>query len=171
VFAASGPPTLGLLQGLPGTAIARNALQGIGFYPARLALHADPAFAPADPSWWSFLNARVEGMHCEASMQLDTVLGVNGLWKSWITHRAPPQQVLASADFLHVVPSPDGIRAQRLLATQQGRGGLWYAGGYTLPFDSQETALLSALTVAEGLAGGSARTRQLRRRAAPDFSA
>jgi hypothetical protein len=69
------------------------------------------------------------------------------------------------------VPSPDGIRAQRLLATQQGRGGLWYAGGYTLPFDSQETALLSALTVAEGLVGGSARMRQLRRRAAPDFSA
>jgi predicted NAD/FAD-binding protein len=171
VFAASGPPTLALLQGVPGTALARNALQGIDFYPARLALHADPAFAPADPSWWSFLNARVEGTHCEASMQLDSVLGVNGLWKSWITHRAPPQQLLASADFVHVVPSPDGIRAQRLLATQQGRGGLWYAGGYTLPFDSQETALLSALTVAEGLAGGSARTRQLRRRAAPDFSA
>ena len=86
-------------------------------------------------------------------------------------HRAPPQQVLASADFLHVVPSPSGIVAQRVLANQQGRGGLWFAGGYTLPFDSQETALLSAITVAEGLAGGSARTQRLRRRLAPDFSA
>ena len=171
VFAASGPPTLALLQGLPGTMVARNALQNIPFYPARLALHTDPAFAPADTSWWSFLNCRAEGTFCEASMWLDTVLGVEGLWKSWITHRAPPQQVLASADFLHVAPSPAGIKAQRVLATQQGRGGLWFAGGYTLPFDSQETALLSAITVAEGLAGGSARTRGLRRGPTPDFSA
>jgi len=104
-------------------------------------------------------------------MWLDGVLGVEGLWKSWITHRAPPQQVLASADFLHFAPSPAAIKAQRVLATQQGRNGLWFAGGYTLPFDSQETALLSALTVAEGFAGGSARTRLLRRRPAPDFSA
>jgi predicted NAD/FAD-binding protein len=104
-------------------------------------------------------------------MWLDTVLGVEGLWKSWISHRAAPQQVLASADFLHMVPSPASIQAQRALATQQGRNGLWFAGGYTLPFDSQETALLSAMTVAEGLAGGSARTRRLRRQPAPDFSA
>nr|HET7857945.1 FAD-dependent oxidoreductase [Caldimonas sp.] len=171
VFAASGPPTLALLQGLPGTAIARNALQAIGFYPARVALHADPAFAPADPAWWSFLNCRVDGNFCEASMWLDAVLGVEGLWKSWTTHRALPQQVLASADFVHFAPSPAAIKAQRVLATQQGRGGLWFAGGYTLPFDSQETALLSAMTVADGLAAGNARTRQLRRARALDFSA
>lgn len=171
VFAASGPPTLSLLQGVPGTGIARNALQGIGFYPARLTLHADPAFAPADPKWLSFLNCRVEGTHCEASMWLDPVLGTTSLWKSWITHRAPPQQLLASADFLHMAPSPDAIRAQRALATQQGRGGLWFAGGYTLPFDSQETALLSAMTVAEGIAGGGARTRRLRQAAARNVAA
>jgi predicted NAD/FAD-binding protein len=171
VFAASGPPTLALLQGLPGTAVARNALQAMGFYPARLALHTDPAFATTEPDWRSFLNCRVDGTFCEASMWLDPVLGVDSLWKSWITHRAPPQQVLASADFLHFAPSPAAIKAQRVLATQQGRGGLWFAGGYTLPFDSQETALLSAMTVAEGLGGGSVRTRQLRRAPAPDFSA
>jgi len=172
VFAASGPPTLALLQGVPGTAVARNALQGIGFYPAQLALHTDPAFAPAEHRWWSFLNCRADGTHCEASRWLDPLLGADdGLWKSWITHRAPPQQVLASADFLHVVPSPASIVAQRVLATQQGRGGLWFAGGYTLPFDSQETALLSAITVAEGVGGGSARTRGLRQRPLPDFSA
>jgi len=103
---------------------------------------------------------------------LDPVLGVDdGLWKSWITHRATPQQVLARADFLHVAPSPAGIVAQRVRATQQWRSGLWFAGGYTLPFDSQETALLSAITVAEGVGGGSTRTRALRRRPAPDFSA
>ena len=172
VFAASGPPTLALLQGLPGTAVARNALQGIGFYPARLALHTDPAFAPADtaggPSSIAVPRARIARppcgwIRCSAST---TACGRAGSRTA-----PPPQQVLASADFLHVVPSPAGIKAQRLLATQQGRGGLWFAGGYTLPFDSQETALLSAITVAEGLGGGSARTRGLRRRPAPDFSA
>ena len=172
VFAASGPPTLALLQGLPGTAVARNALQNIAFYPARLALHTDPAFAPAEHQLVVLPQLPCRGHHLRGvHVAGPGARRRRGLWKSWITHRAPPQQVLASADFLHVVPSPAGIKAQRVLATQQGRGGLWFAGGYTLPFDSQETALLSAMTVAEGLAGGSARTRRLRRRPAPDFGA
>ena len=123
-------------------ATARNALQGIGFY--RRAWRCMPTRRSRRPtraggrSSTPGSKARTARRRCGSTR----CSAVNRLWKSWITHRAPPQQVLASADFLHVVPSPDGIRAQRLLATQQGRGGLWYAGGYTLPFDSQETALL-----------------------------
>jgi hypothetical protein len=33
---------------------------------------------------------------------------------------------------------------------------LWFAGGYLYPYDAQETALLSAIEVANGLNGGSA---------------
>ena len=43
----------------------------------------------------------------------------------------------------------------------QGREGIWFAGGYTLPFDSQETALRSALGIALRLRATSARARLL----------
>ncbi|HRP29391.1 MAG TPA: hypothetical protein PLG77_13255, partial [Burkholderiaceae bacterium] len=56
------------------------------------------------------------------------------------------------------------IRAQSLLRAAQGRDGVWIAGGYTHPFDAQETALLSAMDVAAGIgAASSARLRALRR--------
>lgn len=163
VFAASGPPTLALLQGLPGTALQQRALQGFTFYDATLALHTDPAYVRSDTRLWSFLNAQVNGTTCEASMWMDPVLGTSGLWKSWVTHRAPPAAPVATASFKHVLPDVDGVAAQRLLAGLQGRGGLWFAGGYTQSFDSQETALRSAMTVAEGISGGGTmRTRRLR---------
>ena len=58
--------------------------------------------------------------------------------------------------------TPGTLRAQRALATHQGTAGVWFAGGFTHPFDSQETALLSAITVAEALAPDSANLETLR---------
>jgi predicted NAD/FAD-binding protein len=175
VLAASGEPTRALLVGLPGTAGRRAALDRIPFYDARLVLHTDPAYAQADPGLRSFLNARVEGGTCEASMDLSGVLptGPGGtrpsLWKSWVTHRsALPAQVLNQAQFRPVLPSTGAIRAQQALNAQQGRDGLWIVGGYTKPYDAQETALLSAMEAVAALAPASARRRQLlATRAAP----
>ena len=84
------------------------------------------------------------------------------IWKSWITHRTRrPSLVLREAVFNHMLPTPATLFAQSVLRSLQGRGGVWFAGGYTLPYDAQETALVSALQVAIGLAGSSARTRAL----------
>ena len=168
VFASSGPPTGSLLQAIPGTAAQRAALQGIEFHDARLMLHTDPAYAPAEPAFWSFLNCAVRGGSCEASMWLAPVLTVPpqapgpGLWKSWVTHRdQEPSDVLHEAAFRHMLPTPASLLAQGALRALQGRGGLWFAGGYTLPFDSQETALLSALQVAVGLGAAPLRAHAL----------
>jgi uncharacterized protein len=170
VFAASGPPTLGLLGGISGTAAQRAALQGIEFFDARLMLHTDPAYAPASPNHWSFLNCRIEGDFCEASMWLAKVLtpapGASppGVWKSWVTHRASlPAQVVHESQYRHLLPTPATIRSQSALRAMQGQGGVWFAGGYTLPYDSQETALLSAMSVADGIAAGSAARLRARR--------
>lgn len=78
------------------------------------------------------------------------------LWKSWTTHRLnPPAQVLHQANFMHMLPTPASIQAQTNTRLLQGRTGLWFAGGYLYPYDAQETALLSAIEVANGLNGGS----------------
>jgi predicted NAD/FAD-binding protein len=170
VFASSGPATLQLLAGLPGTAAQAGALQAIEFHDARLALHTDPIYAPSHPLFWSFLNCRVQGAHCEASMWLAPVLAgppaatAAKLWKSWTTHRVQqPAQVLHEATFKHMLPTPTTIVAQGILRLLQGRDGLWFAGGYTLPYDAQETALVSSLGVALGIGASTSRVRGLAR--------
>ena len=168
-FAASGPPTLSLLDGLPGAALQRAALQGIAFFDASLMLHTDSVYAGANPRHWSFLNCQVSGAYCEASMWLAQVLtpppGANPpqLWKSWVTHRSTlPGPVVHEASYKHLLPTPATLRAQSALNALQGEGGVWFAGGYTQPFDAQETALLSAIAVADGIAGPTARSAALR---------
>ena len=147
---------------------AASRLSGIEFHEARLALHTDPLYVPSDPRLWSFLNCEVSGEHCEASMWMGRVLAgvplatAARVWKSWITHRSSqPAEILHEAAFAHMLPTPATLFAQVLLRALQGRDGLWFAGGYTFPYDSQETALLSAIGVAIGLDAGSARLRTL----------
>jgi predicted NAD/FAD-binding protein len=170
VFAASGPATLPLLQMLPGTGSQTAALQAIEFHDATLALHTDPIYAPSHPLLWSFLNSRVDGAFCEASMWMAPVIAnvplatTAKLWKSWTTHRtAAPANVLHTASFKHMLPTPTTIAAQNVLRLLQGRDGIWFAGGYTFPYDAQETALLSALSVAIGLGASTARLQALQR--------
>ena len=157
VLACSGPGTLRLLEGLAGTGAQQDSLRGIEFHDARLALHTDPTYVPLNPFLWSFLNCHVRGPWCEASMWMGPVLAgapfatAAKLWKSWTTHRELPAQVLREEAFEHMLPTPATIRAQAALRTLQGRDGLWFAGGYTRPYDSQETALRSAVGIALGL--------------------
>lgn len=168
VFASSGPATRQILQSLPGTELQRAALAGIEFHSAQLALHTDPIYAPPHPATWSFLNCGVQGPYCEASMWMERVLGgvppatAGKLWKSWITHRDQlPAEMVHQAQFAHMLPTPESIAAQAAVRLLQGRDGVWFAGGYLFPFDSQETALLSALGVAIGLGLTTARSQQL----------
>ena len=167
VFATPAPVTERLSEDLAGTGPQREQLRGIAYHDARLALHRDPAYAPADPLYWSFLNCEAAGRFCEASMWLAPVLGgvpiatSSRLWKSWITHRRPPRQLLREAAFRHMLPTPATIRAQQGLLARQGQGGVWFAGGYTKPYDSQETALRSAMDVAQGMGVNSARLLSL----------
>ncbi|PWU02176.1 MAG: hypothetical protein C5B51_21375 [Terriglobia bacterium] len=170
VFSASGPATLQLLAGIPGTSAQQTALAGIEFHDARLALHTDPIYAPANPDYWSFFNAAITGGFCEASMWLADVLAVPPpetaakLWKSWITHRTQqPTQVLYQAQFRHMFPTPATLQSQNNLLAMQGQSSIWFAGGYTRPYDSQETALVSAIDIAKRMLGDSARTRALGR--------
>jgi predicted NAD/FAD-binding protein len=166
VFASSGPPTARLVTGLPGAAPQSAALSSMEFHDARLALHTDPLYASTDPNSRSFLNCDVQGDFCEASMWLASVVSAPSataakVWKSWITHRERPKQVLYETTFTHMLPTPATLQAQDGLGSLQGQNGLWFAGGYLYPYDSQETALLSALRVALGLHVTSARSQML----------
>lgn len=77
----------------------------------------------------------VQGDFCEASMWLASVSAgpppavAAKVWKSWFTHRARPQQVLHEAEFTHMLPTVQTIRAQDRLPSLQGADGIWLAGG------------------------------------------
>jgi predicted NAD/FAD-binding protein len=167
VLASSGPSTVQLLDGLGSTAARVAALGAIEFHQARVALHTDPTYAPADPKHRSFFNCDVRHDSCEASMWLTSVIAgpppavAARIWKSWFTHRPRPEDVLHEAEYTHMLPTVDTVRAQDRLASLQGADGIWLAGGYQFPYDAQETALLSALQVARGLEVTSARSERL----------
>jgi len=169
VFASSGPSSLDLLKQLPGTDAQQVALQRIEFVEARLMLHSDPVYAPVNSKYWSFCNAEVQAGHCDASMWLAQVLAIPlpdtaaKLWKSWVTHRTHlPSKILYQAQFRHMLPTPASLKSQTSLLTFQGQGNLWFAGGYLKPYDSQETALVSALEIAQAMLVDSTRVSALR---------
>ncbi len=167
VCALSGPPTSRLLTGLAGATPQRGALDSMEFHDARLVLHTDPVYSPSDQNLRSFLNCDLHGAFCEASMWMASVISgppretTARLWKSWTTHRAQPTQVLYDAEFQHMLPTPTTLHAQGSLQLLQGLDGIWFAGGYLYPYDSQETALRSALRVAVGLQAPSTRSQLL----------
>ncbi len=167
VLAASGPTSVRLLDQLPGFEAQAGLLRSVGFYPARLALHRDPVYASANPDLRSFLNCQVQGPYCEASMSMQGVIAdaptasTSRLWKSWVTHRESPSRPLYETTYTHVLPAASSMSALEQLRLLQGVGGVWIAGGYTREFDSQETALASAMTVAAGLGVESKRLRWL----------
>jgi uncharacterized protein len=168
VFASPGPAGLTLLASIPNTGPQQAALAGIEFSPNNIALHTDPIYAPADPLFWSFFNSEIEGGYCEASMWLANVLTgpppatAAKIWKSWTTYRSQqPSQILHQAQFQHMVPTVAAINAQTALAALQGEGDMWIAGGDTKPYDSQETALNSAIEIAQGMGVNSTRLQSL----------
>ena len=59
---------------------------------------------------------------------------------------------MAERRFKHPLINPRAIAAARALRSHQGRHGVFFSGAYTTGADLQETALYSAMKVAEALA-------------------
>jgi uncharacterized protein len=75
------------------------------------------------------------------------------VFKSWAERRrADPKHILLERRFKHPLISRSTIQAARALRPLQGRNGLYFSGQYTTGFDSQESAVYSAMNVAESLA-------------------
>jgi predicted NAD/FAD-binding protein len=68
--------------------------------------------------------------------------------------------------FKHPLITRPAIEAARALAPLQGRGGLYFSGQYTTGMDLQESAVWSAMQVAQALAPHSRTLRALQARLA-----
>lgn len=159
VMAVPGYAASKILNNLPDMTAQRTALDTVEWYDSHLAIHRDPIYAASDPKNYSFLNCRVQDeKYCEASMNLSISVAPpkdgqpTGLWKSWTTLRnVQPKEILHTVEYKHYLPTPKSFKGNNALAALQGQGNVWFAGGWTKTFDTQETALISALEVVKGL--------------------
>jgi predicted NAD/FAD-binding protein len=140
------------------------------YFDSRLLIHTDPAYMNRDRGNWAAYNAGVDGRECEGSVWFGALHkplpsgGTIDVFKSWAERRrADPTQILLERRFKHPLISRSTIQAARALRPLQGRNGLYFSGQYTTGFDSQESAVYSAMKVAESLAPGSRTLASLRR--------
>ena len=169
----NAPPRAGrkLLRPLPAFADVTALLDVYRYFDSRLLVHTDPAYVHRDRRNWGAYNAGVDGLRCEGSAWLgalqetpDPGAGLD-VFKSWAQRRrADPKHILLERRFKHPIISRSTIRAARALRPLQGRKGLYFSGQYTTGMDLQETALYSAMQVAEAIAPGSPTLASLKTR-------
>lgn len=157
VVFALPPYAAGPLAGqLAGTAGLVSTYNRFRYVPARVAIHEDPAYMPVNRGDWSGFNVLTDGPYCEPSMWYGAFRDVS-VFKSWVSHRAQlPARTIATFDYLHALETPDLAPAQAALAGFQGGERLWFAGAHTVDVASQDSALVSAITIARQLAPASA---------------
>ena len=140
------------------------------YFDSRILIHTDPTYVQRDRRNWAAYNAGVHGRQCEGSVwygalhhKLPSGATID-VFKSWAQRRrADPRHILLERRFKHPLISQSTIRAARALSPLQGRDGLYFSGQYTTGFDSQESAVYSAMKVAESLAPGSRTLASLKR--------
>jgi uncharacterized protein len=162
-----------LLRPMHGFAEVTALLNEYEYFDSRLLIHTDPAYVHRDRRYWAAYNAGVDGRESEGSVWVGALHpklpsgGTVDVFKSWAERRrADPTRILVERRFKHPLISRSMIRAARALRPLQGRHGLYFSGQYTCGFDSQESAVYSAMKVAESLAPDSRTLASLRTRLA-----
>ena len=160
----NAPPPAGreLLRTLPGFAHLTALLSAYEYFDSRILIHTDPTYVQRDRRNWETYNAGVRGRQCEGSVwygalhqKLPSGATVD-VFKSWAERRrADPKHILLERRFKHPHIGRSTIHAARALRPLQGRDGLYFSGVYTTGFDSQESAVYSAMKVAASLAPAS----------------
>ncbi|MCA9544715.1 MAG: FAD-dependent oxidoreductase [Myxococcales bacterium] len=129
---------------------------------ARVALHRDPRFMPRRRRHWC--NANFD-LTLDARPRTTIWSGrATGLpvFRTWLRPgEDPPPSTSHLAEYRHVAMVPEHLHRQARIAALQGDGGVWAAGMYTAGVDNHESALRSALRVAERLAPGAERVAWL----------
>jgi predicted NAD/FAD-binding protein len=157
----NAPPHAGrsLLSPLPAFADVTSLLNAYRYFDSSIVVHADPAYVTASSTDWAAYNAEADGVECAGSVwygALQPALPSGApveIFKSWaLRRRSQPTQILEQRWFKHPLIDDAAIAAARALRPLQGQGGLFFSGIYTNGFDSQESAVYSAMETAERLA-------------------
>jgi predicted NAD/FAD-binding protein len=136
-------------------------LQLFEYLASTLAVHGDHRYMPTDKKYWCNSNVEYNGTNSSLTIYNHWQLGPP-IFRSWLMPGFPqPEPLYAVEHFFHAKPTVNYFKAQELLAPLQGRDSVWFAGMYTTGIDSHESAILSAINIAQKLAPGSERLASL----------
>lgn len=160
VVATNARQALQLIESNPDHGAVAEQLARFEYFDTTIAIHGDRRLMPRYPSEWSVVNARWDGVHSQLSAwDPERALPV---FKSWVTFdSALPEPLYALVTYAHGKITPTYFDAQAKLRRLQGSGGLWLAGLYTGDADSHESAIQSAIRVAQRIAPDASRLARL----------
>lgn len=162
VFATHGNQTAAFLKNIPEASDIRSVLRKLKYYTTRIAIHGDESFLPPHHSDRSIVNVRYDGTHSAMTI-FNAWRGSNHLFKSWIVNpdEAVPKPLYAWIEYEHATIDSDYEQAQVDLAKYQGKNHLWIAGSYTDGVNCHESAIMSAVRIAQDWAPESERLKLL----------
>lgn len=143
ICATGASDAMRLFAPVAGCDAQRRALAGFETYQVRLATHRDPSFMPPDRRDWRPVHVDYDG----DSARLTAWVGWRdsaGVFTSYVADREP-QGVEHWSHYTLPLVSPAHFRAQRVLATLQGKDALHFCGDWTQDIGSHEDALRSAV--------------------------
>jgi predicted NAD/FAD-binding protein len=159
-----------LLKDIPETSYVRSFLSAMKYFKTTIAIHGDKRFMPKDTDDWSIVNIRYDGKQSATTIHKPWLSPKSPVFKSWMTYdvRSPsdhgspmPSPLYAIAHYDHVIGDLQYFKTQQAIRSVQGHHNLWFVGNYTYDEDSHESAILSAVYVAQYLAPDANRLQQL----------
>ncbi len=139
----------------------RDDLDRISYFKTTIAVHSDPRFMPANPDHWSVVNTRYETTHSSNTFYKKW-RSKRPIFRSWVTYdQEMPTSLYHIRTYDHLKITLEHFRAQRNLIPQQGENNLWLAGLYMHDIDCHESAVMSAVNVAQKLDPQSDNLRKL----------
>jgi predicted NAD/FAD-binding protein len=158
-IATNASAARGLLNPLDGFDRRLDQLGRIRYFHTEIAIHGDARWMPRQRRFWSVLNIRIDGDRSAATEWRPERPAV---FRSWVTHADPkPELIYAQRTYEHPNPDLAYFRAQKALAEMQGEHNLWLAGVHTHGIDCHESAISSAISIAQRLDPESANLRKL----------
>lgn len=155
-----------LLASIPHAQEVRSHLSHMKYKKTIMALHGDMSYMPQDEKSWSMMNVRFN----------KDMTVCSSVYKPWGTpdgypvlrtciSYAPniplPKPLYGTEEFYHPLVTPEYFQAQKDLRPLQGKNNLWLAGLYIEDTDSHESALRSAIGIAQRLSPSSKRLLKL----------
>jgi len=158
-----------LIAKLPDRSDLCAILQNVRYVDTVIALHGDDRFVPKEKDR-SVVNVRYNGTQSALTVYKKRP-GKPPCYKTWITYdvrdpnddgESEPEPLYHKRLYKHAATDIHYFNAQNTVKLLNGRNNLWFAGAWTYDNDSHESAIISAMKIAEKLHKDSARLEILK---------
>ncbi|MCC6802011.1 MAG: FAD-dependent oxidoreductase [Anaerolineae bacterium] len=161
VLATNASQAAEAIAAITDTQEIRRLLNQITYFDTTIAVHGDVRLMPPQRKHWSVVNVRFDGTYSQMTIW-KAWKSQMPVFRSWITHDDHlPDPLYALVKYRHPRINAAYFGAQKALQAYQGVRNLWLAGMHMHDVDSHESAVISAVKVAQALAPNSPRLKQL----------